>query len=461
MSEERKNISLRDMLQVDGEILENISSLAKDGAVEMLTNIIADLHAADIAEIINHLHIDEAKLLFHLLEHETAAEVLVELDENLRVKILDDIETSKITRIVDELDTDDATDIVANLPEEVQETVLKNLDPEYSVDVKELLKYPEDTAGGIMNSEFIEIDENATVKEGIDEIRKYAKQIDHIYHLYVVNDKKQLIGVVQLKSLLIHPLEEKISSVIEEDLIYVHPEADQEEVANVMEKYDLVALPVVDHNKRMLGRITIDDVVDVIHEEAAEDFQKLAGLSDEEEYSHSIIKVSRIRLPWLLLGLMGELISAVVLASFQASIERIIIASFFIPIVMAMGGSSGTQAAIVVVRSIATGDFFVGDTLKRLTKEFGVAILNGLVCSSVLLLVTYFFWQTQFTFSIILSLSLLIIMTNATMVGAITPLALKRFNIDPAIATGPFVTTTNDILGLIIYFTFITNFYLS
>lgn len=449
----------RDIIQLDDEILSNISTLIEERAAESLLNIVLDLHPADTAEILNHIRFDDAMYLFHLLPTETAGEVIVELDESLRERLLEQTDAEKISDIVDELDVDDATDIVAELPDNIAEQVLENIDPEYSDDVKELLKYPDDSAGGIMNSDFIEVNENVTVKDAIEEIRKNSSEIDHIYHIYVVNDAGQLIGLVLLKNLLLNPLETPISSIIEEDLFSVEAEADQEEAANMMEKYDLIALPVVDKNRKMLGRITIDDIVDVIHEEAAEDIQKIAGLSEEEEFTHSIFRVSRIRLPWLLFGLMGEMVSAIVLSSYQASIERILISSFFVPIVMAMGGSSGTQSAIVVVRSLATSEVWMGAAFNRLSKEFGIALLNGLACSFILLLTTHFFWEADMGFSIVLSISLLIIMINATMIGAVIPIILNKFNIDPAIATGPFVATANDIFGLLIYFTLLTNFY--
>jgi magnesium transporter len=459
MEENKNEEGHRDVIQLDDEILSNISTLIEERAAESLLNIVLDLHPADTAEILNHIKFDDAKYLFHLLPTETAGEVIVELDESLRERLLEHIDADKITDIVDELDVDDATDIVADLPDDVAEQVLDNIDPEYSDDVKELLKYPEDSAGGIMNSDFIEINEKAAVKDAIEEIRKNSAEIDHIYHIYVVNDAGQLVGLVLLKNLLLNPLDTPISSLIEEDLFSVEAEADQEEAANMMEKYDLIALPVVDKNRKMLGRITIDDIVDVIHEEAAEDIQKIAGLSEEEEFAHSIFRVSRIRLPWLLFGLMGEMVSAIVLSSFQASIEKVLISSFFVPIVMAMGGSSGTQSAIVVVRAMATSEVWMGAAFSRLSKEFGIALLNGLACSFILLLATHFFWEANIGFSIVLSISLLIIMINATMIGAMAPILLNKMNIDPAIATGPFVATANDILGLLIYFLLLTNFY--
>lgn len=458
MIEENEIKNIRTILQIDNELLEYITNLVKNGAEKSLLNIFADLHPADIAEIINHIDLDSSKYVFSILDTKTAGDVVTEIDENLREKILKDTDVKTLTNIVGELYADDATDIISDLPDTIARQVLRNINKEDSEYLQELLKYPEDSAGGIMTSDFVYVDSKATVKDAIAEVRKNAAEFDHIYHIYVLKSNQELLGIVTLKSLLITPLQKKVKSIIKEDLIFVHPEMDQEEVANIMNKYDLVAIPVVDEFRRMLGRITFDDIQDVIQEEAFEDIQKIAGLTDDEEFSYSTFRISRNRLPWLFVALTGELISAIVLSSFQASIEQIIVASFFIPIVMAMGGSAGSQSAIVMVQAISMGDIWQSDTTKRLLKELRVAFLNSVICTVALLLITTFIFKVIISFSLILSLSLFIIMVNATMVGAMVPLVLNKFKIDPAIATGPFVTTANDVIGLIIYLSLITNF---
>jgi magnesium transporter len=461
MAEEKEKLQVRNVIQVDDELLENITNLVDEGTSESLITIFADLHSADIAEIINHLEFEHAKYVFNLLDTETASEVITEVDENLRERILREIDKQKITDIIDELDTDDATDIVSDLPDTVAQHVLENIDTEDSIDVKKLLAYPEDSAGGIMNSDYVFIFDTAKVKDAIEEVRKNAEEIDHIYYIYVLTRQNKLVGVVTLKSLLTNTLDTPVPEIMEEDLIYVTPEMDQEEVANVIEKYDIVSVPVVDKNMQILGRITVDDVVDVIHEEASEDLQMVAGLSEDEELSDSSFRISRNRLPWLFVSLVGEMVSAMVLTSFQASLEKVIFAASFIPIVMAMGGSSGTQAAIVMVRGLAMRDIWLSESLKRLGKEFRVALLNGLACSIVLLGVTHFFFHSEMSFSIILSSSLIIIMIFATMIGAAVPIVLQKLGVDPAIATGPFVATMNDIFGLLIYLSLITMFFIT
>jgi len=461
--EENKNqIEVKDVIQVDNELLDNIAELVKDKSSTTLLNLFANLHSADIAEIINHSNITNAKYLFHLLDTETAGEVITDINENLREKILTDIETEKISNIIDELETDDATDIVSELPENVAEKVLENMDAEDSEDVKELLKYDEETAGGIMSSDFVAVENSETIRAAIREVRNNAEHFEQIYHIYVLDENEVLVGIVSLKSLLTNSLRTKITSVMEEDLIYVTPDVDQEEVANLMKKYDLVAIPVVDENKKMLGRITIDDIVDVIQEEADEDIQKMAGLSEEQESTDSIFRISRIRLPWLVIALFIELINVIVLSNYQHVLEQVTIAVFFFPVVMAMGGSSGNQAAIVMVKSLSNGELWMKGSLKKLFKELFVAVLNGIVIAALLFTITYLFFDSSKTYFLgVLSFTLVVIIIVATMLGAIIPLLLKRVNIDPAVATGPFVSTMNDIFGLLLYMTFVTLFLLS
>ena len=458
MTEENEVKNIRTILQIDNELLENITTLIKNGAERSLLNIFTDLHPADIAEIINHIDLDSARYAFSILDTKTAGEVVTEIDENLREKILKEIDVKTITDIVDELYTDDATDIVSDLPEPVARQVLKNIDKEDSEFVKELLKYPEDSAGGIMTSNYVYVHSNATIKDAIAEVRKNADEFDHIYHIYVLKDNDELLGIVTLKSLLINSLQKKVNSVIQEDLMFVTPEMDQEEVANIMNRYDLVSIAVVDEHRRMLGRITFDDIQDVIQEEASEDMQKIAGLTEEEETSDSIFKVSRIRLPWLVVALIMELLAALVLRGYESYIQEIFVATFFIPVVMAMGGSTGTQAAIVMVRGISAGDVWKQESFSSIGKEFLVAVLNGIVLSSILLssvLIIFSRDELSLTFALVLTSSLMIIIVMATIVGASIPLVLNKFDVDPAIATGPFVTTSNDILGLFTYLTIV------
>ena len=458
MQEENQATNIRAVLQIDNELIDNITGLIKSGAEKSLLNLFADLHSADIAEIINHIDLDSAKYAFSILNTETAGEVITEIDENLREKILKDIDVKTITDIVDELYTDDATDIVSDLPETIARQVLKNIDKEDSEDVLELLKYPEDSAGGIMTSNFVHVDSKSTIKDAIEEVRKNADEFEHIYHIYVLKENEELLGIVTLKSLLTNSLQTRVASVLQENLIFVTAEMDQEEVANIMKKYDLIAIPVVDEFRRMIGRITFDDIQDVIQEEASEDMQKIAGLTEEEETSDSILTVSKIRLPWLMVALLMELLAALVLRGYEDHIQRFFIATFFIPVVMAMGGSTGTQAAIVMVRGLSTGDIWLNESFKNLGKEFLVAFLNGIILGSILCISVIIIFprnELSYNFAFVLASALLAIIVTATIVGASIPILLKKMNTDPAIATGPFVTASNDILGLLIYLTIV------
>lgn len=449
-----------EQLLADQELLNNLEKLVDDKLDASIRNILINLHPADIAEILNNIKYERILYIFKLFDDITAGEVLLELEENIREKILRDSKPEEISNIVEQLDTDDATDIVGELSDEIAEKVLQKLDKEDSDEVKELLKYQEDTAGGLMSSDFVYVDEEATVKEAIKAVRAYADEFDHIYHLYVLSKEGVLLGMVHLKYLLITPLKEKVKSVMEDDLIYVNAELDQEEVATIMEKYDLVAIPVVDSNKKMLGRITIDDIVDVIHEEASEDISKFAGLSEEQERTDSVFTITRIRLPWLLVALVLELLGAILLQNYEAFLKEMVIATFFIPVVMAMGGSSGTQAAIVMVRGLSNDGMWSTNLFKKLLKEFAVAILNGIICALALFIGTsVLFPQVPLKFVLSLSVALLLVIISATMLGSGIPLFLKKLGSDPAIATGPFVTTTNDIIGIVIYLSVISMFF--
>ncbi|MFQ5768997.1 MAG: magnesium transporter, partial [bacterium] len=332
----------------------------------------------------------------------------------------------------------------------VAERVLKSIDKEDSEEVKELLRHEEDTAGGIMALEFVSVSEDDTIDEAIKEIRAKAKEVGEVYNVYVVNNTGKLVGVLPLKKLILAKPNEKVKNIMNKDVISVPTNMDQEEVANIFRRYNLVSVPVVDNLGKLVGRITVDDVVDVMEEEASEDIQKMAGLTDEEElHETSAFKISMVRLPWLLIAFVGEMVSAFVLHNFEASLNQIFIAALFIPLMMAMGGNSGIQAATIVVRGLALGELNPADTLKRLKKEFRVSFLNGTICGILLFGVVSVFGEPRF--GIVLGFTMLVVILNASFVGASIPLVLKRVGIDPAIATGPFITTSNDIVGLFIY----------
>lgn len=440
------------------EIVENISYLAEVKDTAMVRNIFVGMHPADQAEILHHLDEDVSNYVFSLLDAETASDVISEMDDVSRDQILDELDEVRISEIVNEMDSDDATDLVSDLSEELAQKVLQSIDKEDSEEVRELLSHEEDTAGGIMAKEFVSVNQNFSVEQVIQEIRSKAEEVENLYYIYVTNDANVLVGILALKDLILATRDTKVSEMMSHDLVTVKTTMDQEEVANIAKRYDMVAIPVVDEAGKLVGRITFDDVADVMEEEASEDIQRMAGISEEEEFREtSILRISRMRLPWLLVGFGGELMSAYVLSRFEASLNQIIIAAFFIPIIMAMGGNSGIQSATIMVRGMATGEIGLYGIRRRLYREVFVSLLNGVICGGLLFLIVSF-WFDQPRFGILLGSVLIFVILNAAFIGASIPVLLKRINIDPAIATGPFITTSNDVLGLLIYLGLITIF---
>lgn len=443
----------------DAELLEDIEELVRAEARPALLNILLDLHSADIATIINELPRDEGRYLFELLPPEEASEVLLDLHENVREDFFEELTAKRLSEIVEELDSDDAVDIVAEMDEEVAEQVLEKLEPEDSAELRELLSYEEDTAGGLMATEFPVVHLSGTVADAIDAVRQTAEETPDIYEVYVVDEDGVMRGIVDLKNLLLVKPHVPVSDIYNSEVISVRTDVDQEDVANVMRKYDLLTLPVVDQENRPVGIITFDDIADVIHEEAQEDIQRMSGIMEDTDTSSSVFAIFRGRLPWLLVGFAGEILAAIVLSSFEKQISIVLASAFFIPIIMAMGGNSGIQASSIVVRGLATGELVLSKTFRRLVREFFAALLNGSILSTLLFGIVYF-WIGDASFGITVALSLLVVIINATLVGASVPLVLDRMDIDPALATGPFITTTNDALGLFIYLGFLTVIYL-
>ncbi len=437
------------------DIVDDVEYLASEKDNGMILNILIGNHPADIAEIVRNLSKENRKYVFGLLDADTASEVLMQMDEVTREELVSQLHYDRLSEIVDEMPSDDATDFVAELPEDLAERVLESIDREDSAEVKELLRHEEDTAGGIMALEFVAVSEDETVDEAISEIRAKAEETDAVYNVYVVDKDGVLVGVLPLNTLILAKPGEKVKRIMDTKLVSVPTDMDQEQVANLFRRYDLVSVPVVDHEGKLIGRITIDDIVDVMQEEASEDIQKMAGLTEEEAIREtSAMRISMLRLPWLLVAFVGEMLSALVLSKFEASLKEVFIAAFFIPLMMAMGGNSGIQASTIVVRGLALGELNPADTLQRLFKEMRVSLINGAVCGILLWAVVSFLGEPRF--GTILGIVMLIVILNASLVGASVPLILNRFGVDPAIATGPFITTFNDVIGLFIYLGLVT-----
>ena len=437
--------------EINRELLENLSSLIKGKSSEKIKDIICDLHIADVAEIIEDLSIEQANFVFQLMDEEKSALVLMELEEDTRENLLSFLSAKEIaTEIIENLESDDATDVISELPEEQKEEVLSLIeDDEHASDIEDLLNYEEDTAGGLMAKELIKVNENWTTLRCLKEMRKQATQVKKVHTIYVVNEEDKLVGTLSLRKLLLTESRINISEITNYEIISVLASVDDEEVANIMNKYDLIVIPVIDKGGVLLGRITIDDVMDVVKEEAEKDYQMASGISEDVESSDSIFQLTRARLPWLLIGLFGGILGAKVIGIFD--IEENIELAFFIPLIAAMGGNVGVQSAAIVVQGIANESIRINSILSKLLKEFGVALLNGIICSFLIFGTTYLLGYDM-SLSITISLSLLAVIIFAALFGTFVPLTLDKYKIDPALATGPFITTVNDILGLYIYF---------
>ena len=435
-----------------------LSELVERGDIPTLRTILVDLHPADIAEAITRFPQEERLLIFNLLVTDKAAVVLIELDSPVRQELMQDLDEDRIVACVGTLDSDDATDLIGELNEDLARRVLEAMPWKEVREVKTLLRHDEETAGGIMALEIVAVNQDRTAQEAQQEIRNKADEVVDVYNIYVVDHQGVLKGVVSLKELVLASPDTKLSAIMDKEAITIREEMDQEEVANLFQKYDLVAAPVVDKAGRLVGRITVDDVLDVLEEEASEDITLMAGITDEEIRSRSVWRISGIRLPWLCVAFFGEMVSAMVLHHFQATLQQITASAFFIPLIMAMGGNTGIQSATVVIRGLATGEINLHDTGRRLLKELGATFLNGFVIS-LLLFGMAIFWLHQPVFGLVVSLALMAVLFNAAFMGTMIPFVLKRLKIDPAIATGPFITTSNDVLGLLVYFSMMILFF--
>lgn len=432
--------------------LEEIRAFIDAKKDEELSNIFAELHPADIAEIMDAVNLEEAQYIYRLLEGEVASDVLLEIAEDDRQKLLEELPAETIARLyLENMDTDDAADVVGELPEDKQEEVLSLMeDLEHAGEIVDLLNYDEDTAGGIMGKELVVVNENWTVQHCLREISLQAEDIDEIYYVYVVNDDEILKGILSLKKLIQYSTQTKISNIFTRDVIQIMTDASQEEVAMTMQKYDLVAIPVVDAIGRLQGRITIDDVVDIIREEADRDYQMVSGITGDVESTDSIRDQTRARLPWLIIGLFGGLLGALVIGAHETALSVYPQLAMFIPMITAMGGNVGVQSSSIVVQSLASGTTDFNSTATKLMKELGVAIITATILSLIVLGATFFIYD-NIALTLSVGVSLFAVIVFASLVGTFIPLALNRLKIDPALATGPFITTLNDIIGLMIY----------
>ncbi len=434
------------------EFLDELTSAVADDNKDYIVLKLEDVHHADIAEILDRVDLEEAQYIYRTLDEEKASDVLVELEEDVRDEFLKSLSAKEIAEQVDNMESDDAADLIQDLPEYRQENVISQLeDAEQASDITSLLTYDENTAGGLMATEFICANINWTVEEALQNLREQAEEIDYVYTIYVVDNENKLMGTLSLKTFLYASNDTLIWELVRKEPKFVRTDADDEEVALIMEKYDLVAIPVLDQNDVLLGRITIDDVVDVIKEEAEKDFQMASGISEKVESKDSVWLLTRARIPWLFIGLIGGIGGAIVISTFEAQIEEIPVLAFFIPLIAAMGGNVGVQSSAIIVQGLANNSLSFDSNLKKVLKELVVALINGSILSALIFFYNLGFGE-EMKLCLTVSLSLFSVIIFAGVFGTLVPLVLNKYKIDPALATGPFITTMNDVIGLLLYF---------
>ena len=437
--------------QINDELIDHIIDLIDSSNDEKLLRTFNELHHADIAEILEELISDQATYIIKLLDSEKTSDILMELDDDYREKILNNLSSKEIAEEVEELDTDDATDIISELPEERQKRVISKIeDKEHKADIKELLKYDEDSAGGLMAKELVKVNENWSVTRCVKEMRSQASEVTRVHSVYVVDNNDKLLGRLSLKDLLVANPKSNIKAIYISKVDFVNVNDSGEHVASIMQKYDLGAIPVVDNKQKLLGRITIDDIVDLIKEEAEKDYQLAAGITQDVDVDDSIYKLSWARLPWLFLGLLGGIGAAAVMGGFEEILMKYKILFYFTPLIAAMAGNVGVQSSAIIVQGLANDD--IKDSINnRLFKETLLSIMNGIILA-IFLFGFIVYWQDNVDVALAISISLVVVIIVAGIVGTFIPLFLNKRGIDPAIATGPFITTSNDIFGILIYF---------
>jgi magnesium transporter len=437
--------------EITREYLQKIQQLIAENKNNSLLNQLEELHFADIAEIVEELNSEEALYLIKLLDNDITSEVIAELDEDDREKILNGLSSKEIAEELEELDSDDATDIIAELSDEQKKEVISHIeDEEHAKDIIELLRYDEDTAGGLMAKELVKVNENWNVLTCVKEMRAQAEEVTRVHSIYVVDDRNVLKGRLSLKDLLTTSTKSPIKDIFIKKVDFVNVNDDVEDVAKIMQKYDLEAIPVVNELGQLEGRITIDDIVDVIKEEAEKDYQMAAGISQDVEADDTIWQLTKARLPWLVLGLFGGLGSVFIMEGNEIALNKYKELFFFTPLIAAMAGNVGVQSSAIVVQGLAN-DIIKGSLFSRLLKEVSLSLINGIVLG-LLIIIFGLITNMDPKFSFTIAISMLCVIIIASLVGTFVPIILDKRGIDPAIATGPFITTSNDIFGIFLFF---------
>ncbi|MBE9535990.1 MAG: magnesium transporter [Proteobacteria bacterium] len=439
---------------------ESLKSLLDAGDADKAGKTLLEEHPADIARFLGELGDEHLKSLFYVLDPKLASEVVAELNDEARDVILEDMESKRVGEIVDHMASDDAADLLGALSDEDARKVLDHLPADDSHQVKSLLAFEDDTAGGLMQMEIASVRSDASVQSVIDMLRANREDTEDIHNIFVVDANEQLTGVLPIRRLVLEPLETIISDIMDEDIISVHVDEDQEEVAKIFKKYDLLSLPVIDDFDRVVGRVTVDDIVDVMEEEASEDFFKMAGAGSDDILPKSILKSAKIRLPWLFASCLGGLVALKIIGAFEDTLGQMVVLVSFIPVILGMGGNIGTQSTTIVVRGLATGALEVGSLWRVVFKEIRIGVILGIVYGLFLGAAAYLIYPENAFLSLVVGLAMWTSMVLAAAVGTLMPIVLFRSGVDPAVATGPFVTTSVDIMGILILFGFATFFLL-
>lgn len=434
------------------EFIEEISLAIDEQQNELLLERLGELHFADLADILNELEIEQSTYLVRLLDSDKTSEALMELEESFRNKILQLLSPEEIALEIGEMDTDDAADILNEMDQERKSDVISAIsDEEHAEDIVELLRYPENSAGGLMAKELVKVNENWSVTGCVSEMREQAQYVTRVHSIYVVDNQGKLKGRLSLKDLLTAPINAHIKDIYIPKVDYVNVNTDGEEVARIMQKYDLEAIPVVDEFNRLVGRITVDDILDFIREEAEKDYQMAAGISQSVEADDSVWKLTRARLPWLMIGMFGGLAAAFIIDGFHEAMNLFPVLLVFVPLIQATAGNVGVQSSAIVVQGLAN-DSLKGKIIDRLIKESFLGVINGLLLGIVVFTVSSLFFDTSLDISLSIGIALISVIILSALVGTFIPLFLDKNGIDPAVATGPFITTSNDVFGILLYF---------
>ena len=459
--------------ELDETIVQEVQVLLEEDDITSAVDLLKELHPADVARFVTGLRRDEAASVTLALPTIIGANVLAELDEAFCADLLSEVSTERITSLLNELESDDAADVLGNLDETVRQRVLRALEAREAV--SDLLEYDAETAGGIMATEVVAVMADWTVAEATEEIRRNVEKSQNLYAVFVIDKSGQLKGFVGMRRLLLSPSDAVIGDIMQTNIRYVTAEVDQEEVAKIMERYDLVSLAVVDDGQRLIGHVTIDDAIDVIREEAEEDYQRLSGITGDEDPTDTVFRITRGRLPWLFLGMVGAVLAGGVIGVYEENIRLVPVLAAFIPVVMAMAGNAGIQSSAIIVQGLASGEVWSVNMLRRISKEVYVAVANGLALALVMVIAVLivFDWTAGMWSSVAImdapepwrlattaGVSLFCVIVLASVIGATIPLIFNRIGVDPALATGPFITTSNDVIGLVVFFILATFLYL-